>query len=155
MKSPEPAKHDAPTRIQAQPFSSHGNFRARNFHRLWVSEPPRHLQTRQIYPLVLHPFPPYRCRNWLGHVPLFTLIIGHRHDRCGRRHRFLLCCRLAGSYLPGTCGVPSGNRVTDLRQRKDRLRVRLAGNCSDRNNNHPPIEKAVKNTHPPQTSLTQ
>jgi hypothetical protein len=73
-KSPEPAKHDAPTRIQAQPFSGHGIFRASNLSGFRISQPPWRLPASQIHPLVLHPLPGNRRRNWLGHVPLFTLI---------------------------------------------------------------------------------
>jgi hypothetical protein len=121
-KSPEPAKHDAPIRIQAQSFSSHGNFRARNFDRLRVSQPSWPIQTRQIYTLVLHPFPPYRRGNWLGHVPLFTLIIGYWDGR--NRATTCVCVRTCC-----TCAWQGTVRS---------------------NNNHPPSEKvAVKNIQPP------
>ena len=101
-KSPEPAKHDAPTRIQAQPFSSHDDFRARNFDRLRVSQPSWRIQTRQIHPLVVHSLPAHRRRHRLGHVPLFTLIIGCLHDR-------------------------QSSDTLDLHE--DVLHVHLAGNC--------------------------
>src|ERR1700730_15941127 len=80
-KSREHAKHDVPARIQTQPFSSDGDFRATGIGRLRVSQPPRLLPARQIHPLVLHPLPAHRRGNWLGHVPLLTLIaIDWHHD---------------------------------------------------------------------------
>src|SRR5579864_3387024 len=72
MKPREAARRD-PDQVSSQPFSGHAAVRAGRFHRIWVLEPAEAAGPREIHRLVPAAFPAFRHRDWMGHVPVFTL----------------------------------------------------------------------------------